>query len=114
MYKQIIVVRNDLEMSRGKLISQCCHASLGAWKRTDKEIREKWERKGGKKVILRGESEEDLIMMLEKARELDLSHYMVRDKGLTEIPPNTITSLGIGPGKEEKIDKITGSLPLFK
>ncbi|MFB6088330.1 MAG: peptidyl-tRNA hydrolase, partial [Candidatus Aenigmatarchaeota archaeon] len=65
------------------------------------------------KVILRAEGEEDIIMMMEEARKLNLPHYMVKDRGLTEVPSGSITALGIGPDKDSKIDNITGNLPLL-
>lgn len=110
MYKQVILVRDDLKLSKGKLISQCCHASLEAWKRSSKKIREKWEEEGGKKVVLKITNEEGLLSILEKLKEKDIPHYLVKDRGLTEIPPGTTTALGIGPVEEEKIDQITGNL----
>lgn len=113
MYKQVIVVRDDLEMSEGKLISQCCHASLHAWQRSDGDVREDWESRGGKKVVLKAEGEEDIIMMMRKAQKLGLPHYLVKDRGLTEVPSGSVTALGIGPEEDGKIDQITGNLPLL-
>lgn len=113
MYKQVILVRNDLKLSKGKLISQCCHASLEAWKQSSKKVRKKWEEEGGKKVVLKITNEERLLSILEELEEKDIPHYLVRDRGLTEIPPGTTTALGIGPVEEEKIDQITGNLRPF-
>ncbi|MGQ9551871.1 MAG: peptidyl-tRNA hydrolase, partial [Candidatus Bathycorpusculaceae bacterium] len=42
-----------------------------------------------------------------------LPNVLIVDRGLTEIPPDTITCLGIGPAPAEKIDKLTGRLPLL-
>jgi PTH2 family peptidyl-tRNA hydrolase len=39
---------------------------------------------------------------------------MIQDRGLTEIAPGTVTVLGIGPDRADRIDKITGDLPLLK
>jgi len=37
---------------------------------------------------------------------------LVKDAGHTEIPPGTVTVVGIGPGPRSEIDKITGDLQL--
>jgi PTH2 family peptidyl-tRNA hydrolase len=47
--KQVIVVRADLGMSKGKLAAQACHASLGAYKKANERIIREWELEGGKK-----------------------------------------------------------------
>ena len=113
MYKQVIVVRDDLNISVGKMIAQACHASLGAWEESDSKTRKKWEREGGKKVVLRAESAEVMLEMQKKVKRMKISNFLVRDAGLTEIPPGTITALGIGPDEDKKVDKITGSFPLL-
>ena len=42
-----------------------------------------------------------------------ISSSLVQDAGMTEIPPGTITALGLGPAKTEDLDKITGTLTLL-
>ena len=49
--KQVILVREDLKMPRGKMIAQCAHASLEAALKSNKL--NEWKRKGTKKVILK-------------------------------------------------------------
>lgn len=110
-YKQAIVLREDIEMSTGKMIAQACHASLKAYKKTDSSKTESWESTGAKKVALKSNDLEDLNR---KARKNKLSSAMVKDAGLTEVPPNTLTAIGIGPDEEAKIDAVTGSLELIK
>jgi len=113
MYKQVIVLRKDLKMGLGKSIVQACHASLGAYKRAKPTARKLWEREGAKKVVVKIDSLEELLKLYEKARNLKLPCFLVKDAGLTQLPPGTITALGIGPASEEKIDKVTGTLKLL-
>jgi len=101
-------------MSVGKKCVQCCHASLGAYKKTEKTIAKKWNSEGQRKVVLEVNSKEEILKLYEKAKKEKISCFLVEDAGLTELEPGTITSLGLGPDKEEKINRITGSLKLLK
>jgi peptidyl-tRNA hydrolase, PTH2 family len=101
-------------MSRGKLAAQACHASLGAYKRADKRKIKKWEFEGEKKVIVQVKSKEDLFQVYELVKAAEIPSYLVTDAGHTELPPSTVTSLGVGPEEDEKIDKITQDLKLLK
>ncbi len=112
--KQVIVMRSDLKMSRGKIAAQACHGSLGAYKKSDQSKLRKWEQEGEKKVVVKVSSLEELFEVFELVKAADLAHYLVRDAGHTEIPSSTVTCLGIGPDDEEKIDKITQDLKLLK
>ena len=114
MYKQVIVVREDVNMSRGKLAVQCSHASLSAAENADKKILAAWKREGQKKVSLKAKNLEELMQLKRKCNEMKLPCALISDAGLTELQSGTITCLGIGPEKEEKINKVTGSLPLLK
>lgn len=112
--KQVIVMRADLGMSKGKLAAQACHASLGAYQRADDGNIREWELEGGKKVVVQVKSQEELFEVYELVKAAGIPSFLVRDAGHTELPPSTITGLGIGPDKDEKIDKITQDLKLLK
>ncbi|GAB6055807.1 aminoacyl-tRNA hydrolase [Methanobacterium alkalithermotolerans] len=112
--KQVIIMRSDLNMSRGKIAAQACHASLGSFKKSESSKLKKWEKEGEKKVVLKVGSLEDLYEIYEIAKKSDAAIYLVKDAGHTEIPSSTVTCLGIGPDDDEKIDKITGDLKLLK
>lgn len=114
MYKQVIIVRKDLGMTEGKLAAQACHGAVSVLSKTKKIIVESWEKSGQKKVILQAKDLDQLMKLREKCAKMRLPCAIVADAGLTELTPGTITVLAIGPDKEEKIDKITGSLPLLK
>ena len=109
-YKQVMVVRTDIKMSKGKVAAQCSHASVGAVRNSKKEIIEAWLNEGGTKIVLKAKSDKELIILQKKARVNKLATSLIKDAGQTEIPPGTITALGIGPDKIEKIDKVTGKL----
>ena len=111
MFKLVVVVRDDLKLSKGKLCAQVGHAVLESFmKQRDKEISEKWLKEGGKKVVVKCKDEEELFSLAENAKRIKLPNALIIDAGLTEIPAGTATCLGIGPDKEEKVDKITGKL----
>jgi|SRR3989344_1162928 len=107
--KQVILVRKDISMSRGKTAIQVAHASTEAVLKSDKKKIQEW-RTFSKKVVLQVDSEKDLLNYKKEAEKLKLVTALIKDAGLTEIPPGTITCLAIGPDDEKKIDKITGKL----
>jgi PTH2 family peptidyl-tRNA hydrolase len=111
--KQVIVLREDLGISKGKQISQACHASLKSYKKADSEERKKWEDAGSKKIAVEA-GEATLEERLQKAKTLQIPAALVKDAGLTEVEPGTVTALGVGPAEEDKIDKLTGDLKLIK
>lgn len=115
-YKQVIMARGDLDMTPGKLAVQVAHASLGASEEARREKFEwfsNWIKEKQKKVVVRVSNGEKLSELNEKARRIGIPTKLVKDAGLTELPPNTSTTSGIGPGPSEIIDKITGNLPLW-
>lgn len=112
-YKQVIIVRKDLSLGKGKLAVQVAHASLQAYKKAIKETSKAWEEEGAKKVVLQVENKDDLIHYFEEAKRMGFSTALIKDAGLTEVPPGTITALGIGPDESKKIDKLTRNLPLL-
>jgi PTH2 family peptidyl-tRNA hydrolase len=113
MYKQVIAVRKDLKLSRGKLAAQVAHASLEAYKRSDAGARNAWEREGSKKVVVGVGGLRELEEIHRKSREIKLPCALIRDAGKTEIEPGTTTALGIGPVKESDADRITGNLKML-
>jgi PTH2 family peptidyl-tRNA hydrolase len=121
--KQVIVIRRDLKMRRGKEIAQGSHAAM-LW------FVDRWQRQGnamiiseserawltGKftKVVCQVDSEEQFMEVYNKAKEKNLLVYLVTDSGATEfhdVP--TKTALCIGPDLSERIDEVTGNLKLY-
>lgn len=134
--KQVIVMRKDLGMRKGKMIAQACHASLGALLQyfhkyididndktkyyryvtgfSEGTVLDQWLNGIFTKICVSVNSEEELLDIYNKAKEVGLTVSLITDSGLTEfhgIPTNTC--LCIGPNVSEEIDKITGNLPLL-
>lgn len=112
--KQAVVIRADLKMSVGKVAAQACHASLGAYLKSGHGARRAWERSGAKKIVLGAKNLPELKSLQQRAAKQKIPCFLVTDAGATELTPGTITALGIGPDADEKIDRITGNLALFK
>lgn len=120
--KQVIVMRKDLKMRRGKEIAQGSHASISFLTsriRDNKimelsEIELKWIDSGFTKVTLQVHSETELLTIYNQALDNNLECHLIKDSGKTEfngIP--TFTCLCIGPDESEKIDKVTKHLQLY-
>ncbi len=112
-YKQCLVIRNDVKMSCGKRCAQAAHAAIGAFNGADKSLQKAWLSEGQKKVVLRADNERTLFELRVIAERTGISSSLIQDAGMTEIPPGTITALGLGPAKSEDLDKITGTLSLL-
>lgn len=118
--KQVIVMRKDLKMRRGKEIAQGAHASMSFI--VKKTIENKgftlqemeWMKGLFTKVCVRVDSVEELDKVVDAARAAGLQVEVITDSGKTEfagVP--TKTCIAIGPDMPEKIDPITGHLELY-
>jgi len=115
-YKQIIVFRSDLRLSKGKTAAQAGHAAVSAAEEARKHRRkwfDEWLNEGQRKIAVKVKSEKEMSQLETAAKELGLPNALIVDRGLTEIPAGTVTCLGIGPAPAEKVDKLTGKLPLL-
>ena len=124
--KQVIVIRRDLKMRRGKEIAQGAHAST-AWLAERviqgmnavgsielSEAERAWLTSSFRKVTVKVGSEAELMAVYQKALEAGLVGHLITDRGLTEfggVP--TRTCLGIGPDYDDLIDPVTGDLELY-
>jgi PTH2 family peptidyl-tRNA hydrolase len=123
--KQVIVMRHDLKMRRGKQIAQGAHASMsflcrrlqaaGSVSLDDlTDVQRAWLAGSFAKVCCRVDSEEELMQIHDKALEAGLEVHLITDSGRTEFHGQpTRTCLAIGPDEAEKIDAITGHLQLL-
>jgi PTH2 family peptidyl-tRNA hydrolase len=114
--KQVIILRADLDMGKGKMVAQGCHASVLSFIETekiDKGVAKEWMDTGQKKIVLKLPDEESLKKIYGAFRFKKVPCSLVNDAGLTQLPPGTITALGIGPWKSSEIDIFTSKLKLL-
>lgn len=136
--KQMIVMRRDLKMRKGKIAAQAGHACVTAvlaalaWEGRLNEVRvtggeitlapsekpatplSEWFARGVTKVCLYVDSEEALLAIDRQAKEAGLLCALICDSGITEFHGTpTYTCLALEPALPETVDPITGCLPLF-
>jgi len=136
--KQVIVIRKDLKMRKGKMCAQAAHAAMKVlldrmsfteyfkdstiWEGCfllhmtvfESEPIMRWLKGAFTKVVVSVDSEEELFALMEKAEAAGMLYSLVTDAGKTEFHgERTNTALAIGPEWASKLDKITGDLPLL-
>lgn len=113
--KQVIAVRTDLKMGRGKIAAQVGHASvLGSEnvRKSHPEWFNEWWR-GQEKVVVKVAGLKELEEIKQQAISLGIPWSEVTDAGHTQIAPGTITCISLGPAPEELVDKVTRNLKLL-
>jgi PTH2 family peptidyl-tRNA hydrolase len=124
--KQVIVVRKDLKMNKGKIGAQVAHASLGALLKTkrvttedrlvlaiDSSVRD-WLDGPFTKIVLACDSLAEILELEKRCKQLGVRCCLITDAGNTvfhNVP--TVTCLAVGPAEETEVDKITGNLKLL-
>lgn len=113
-YKQVLVLRTDLKMRRGKEIAQGAHASMKAMLDfADHEYTRGWLAGPFAKIAVGADSPEELVTLYHKAKDLGLPHALIMDAGRTEFAGvETMTALAVGPGPVAVVDRLTGHLKL--
>lgn len=118
MIKQVIVIRRDLKMRRGKEIAQGSHASLEGYRLASTlrsgEIVDEWFSTGSTKITLQAKDESHLLALFDLAKKNHIPCHIVVDEGRTEfggVP--TITALALGPYFNKDIDNITSGYELY-
>ena len=135
MIKQVIVMRKDLNMRKGKMVAMGAHAYLKVFldmtvihlvTKEGKNLGHRgtfpiisqamydWIKGSFAKICVSVDSEDELMTIYNNAKENEIICSLITDNGLTEfhgVP--TITCAAIGPDESEKIDKITGRLKLL-
>ena len=122
--KQVIVMRKDLGMRKGKMIAQGAHASI-AWlsqllrdrvspaeDMTDAQFA--WVHGAFTKVCVGVDSEDELLAVVAAAGAADVPCVLITDAGFTEFRGvETNTCCAVGPDWNERVDAVTGSLRLL-
>jgi peptidyl-tRNA hydrolase, PTH2 family len=135
--KQVIVVRKDLNMRKGKIAAQAAHASLAVilslmpedrwsdddnnpmpvsrWLRYDQGTAlDQWLSHKFTKTVVSVDSEAELLEIYAQAKTAGLLASLIEDAGDTEFHGvKTLTTVAIGPDYADKIDPITGKLKLL-
>lgn len=133
--KQILVIRKDLNMRKGKIASQAAHASMKVLLDrmlllpfsgngpTSRVRRMEYDANSAlafwidgifTKICVSVNSEKELLDLQVKAEAAGLPHALIQDVGKTEfggVP--TYTALAIGPAWTEELDPLTSHLPLL-
>ena len=118
-FKMVLIIRTDLNMTKGKVAAQCCHATLANYENAlegnSKQVEwlSIWKENGQAKITLKTDSEEDLVHLRRRALEIGLIANYIRDAGRTQIAAGSMTVLAIGPAPVHLIDSITGHLKLY-
>jgi PTH2 family peptidyl-tRNA hydrolase len=117
--KQVYLVRTDLEMGKGKIAAQCCHAAVKAFRelqgrgKEERAALDQWEWQGSRKVVVKVGSEEELQQIVMTALDKGLFATTIRDAGKTQIAAGSMTVGVIGPGNDKLIDEVSGHLKLL-
>jgi peptidyl-tRNA hydrolase, PTH2 family len=115
-FKQALVVRLDLKIGRGKIAVQCSHAAVSAAEEARTRVPDWWKTwiaDGQPKIALKVPDLDAILLLEQQARAKRFPFSVVKDKGLTQVPPGTITCIGIGPAPVSLLDGLTGNLPLL-
>ena len=111
--KQVILIRADLKLQKGKAAAQCAHAAVEAALKAEKSTMDAWRRNGQKKVVLKVDSEQELYRYAQSAKDMGIATSIITDAGKTHIAPGTVTCAAIGPDEESRVDSITGNLKML-
>lgn len=112
-YKQVILVRADLKLPKGKLAAQVGHACVETVLRSDKSIVKAWHDQGMRKIVLKVKDSKEMRKYMQLAKDADIVTALITDAGKTVVAIGTETCCGIGPAEEDDIDAITSELKML-
>ncbi|AET39719.1 aminoacyl-tRNA hydrolase Ecym_4699 [Eremothecium cymbalariae DBVPG len=120
--RMALVVRSDLQMTKGKVAAQCCHAALACYRLIAEEpsrdsynphMVSRWLSRGQAKITLKCPDKESMDELFANALALGINCYVVHDAGRTQIEAGSATVLGLGPAPKAILDEVTGGLKLY-
>ena len=113
--KMVFFVRRDLKMGKGKIGSQCAHASIGLYKkllRRQNNLLNDWEKSGSKKIVLKVDNESAFGDILVYCEKHNILNHTVVDAGKTQIEANSQTVLVIIE-ENKKLNNLTRKYKLM-
>ncbi|GMG24319.1 unnamed protein product [Ambrosiozyma monospora] len=119
--RMALVVRQDLQMQKGKIAAQCAHAAIALYRLMsdttspayNQVMLNRWLRGGQAKITLKVPDKTEMDMLFAMALSLDVNCYIVHDAGRTQVASGSATVIGLGPAPKSVLDEITGSLKLY-
>ena len=113
--KQVIIVRTDLNMGRGKIAAQCSHAAIQAMFKTEEKFPEyvdAWLEQGMPKVVLKINSFKEMVTLFQKMKKT-LPCAVISDAGKTQIKAGTKTCFGCGPVLASEVNPFIKEMKLL-
>ncbi|RME31689.1 peptidyl-tRNA hydrolase [Candidatus Woesearchaeota archaeon] len=116
--KQVIIVRADLRLPKGKAAAQAAHASVEAVLRSlgsaaGRERVKVWRQEGMAKIVLKAADEKELLRLLQLAKDEGCTTALITDAGRTVVEPGTRTCIAVGPADDDVLDALFGRLKLL-
>ena len=110
-----LLVRTDLKMGAGKIAAQCGHAIQALTRRLSERQYQTYCQDNSTKICLKVPDLATLEKIAQAVQEEDpeIPLFQVRDAGHTQVPPDTVTCLGIGPVPREQLAHLLGTLKLL-
>ncbi len=116
-YKMLFVVNGSLRMSSGKIAAQVAHCAIDLYQnllKNQSKSLDYWQEYGETKIVVRGDSTEELIDIETRARNnSSIITSIIEDAGRTEIASGSITCVGLF-GTNEQLNPITSHLKLMQ
>ena len=112
-YKTVLIVRQDLGMSKGKIAAQCCHAALGVMDQLTRQERRLYAACGDTMVVVKCADLRDLLALRDESRAAGLFRWFIQeDAGRTQVTEGAQTVLAVF-GASNALDRITYRLKLL-